>query len=99
MSDALGETALFEAAASGNADIVTSLLLALADPSRRSLNGMVASDMAEYVTIKTLISLFQGWEVEDHARDDALATLSLPLQQSVMACLRNWSGAADAETE
>eukprot|EP00930_Biecheleria_cincta_P094801 TRINITY_DN8632_c0_g1_i7.p1 TRINITY_DN8632_c0_g1~~TRINITY_DN8632_c0_g1_i7.p1 ORF type:complete len:410 (-),score=90.47 TRINITY_DN8632_c0_g1_i7:672-1901(-) len=46
VADAMGETPLFEAAASGNLDIAATLLLHTADPAHRSLHGMAASDLA-----------------------------------------------------
>ncbi|CAE8602905.1 unnamed protein product, partial [Polarella glacialis] len=82
-ADALGETPLFEAAASGNVDITATLLLHSADPGYRSMHGMVAGDLAADSRVKTLLDLFQGKAVGAEAKEAAMAGLKGSLRQQV----------------
>jgi len=76
LADAAGETALFEALAIGSADITACLLMHSANPLQRSLNGMVAADLADNDAAKTLLNIFQGGTVTAEARTVALDALS-----------------------
>ena len=66
--DPSGETVLFEAAASGLAEVVALLLLHGADPRHRSKSGMQPRDLAEEAAVQTLLDLFQGKLAEEGAR-------------------------------
>jgi ankyrin repeat protein len=97
-ADAVGETALFEAAASGNADMVASLILAKADPSKISLSGLTASELAADPTTKVLLLLFQGAEVEPETELDVMEILSFDVRLAAKEHLhRSRSGNKGAE--
>ena len=58
--DAIGETPLFDAVASGDSDVVAALLLQRADPLVKSLSGQAASEMADEESVLALLHLFEG---------------------------------------
>mmetsp|Transcript_2574 Transcript_2574/g.7677 ORF Transcript_2574/g.7677 Transcript_2574/m.7677 type:complete len:720 (-) Transcript_2574:203-2362(-) len=81
--DPVGETALFEAAASGVESVVAALLVHRADAGHESPSGMLASDLAVNPHVKTLLDLGQGLTVQPFARALALEQLSHPLRQQM----------------
>jgi len=84
IADSMGETALFEAAASGNSDMVAALLLHSANPQQQSTSGMEARDLAANASIMTLLSLFSGTNVSIDEKRSALETLSAPYRRKVV---------------
>lgn len=81
--DAVGETPLFEAAAAAYFDIIAVLLMHRADPSRRSIAGMVSSDLAADRHVRKLIQVFQDEAVDSEAGSAALDPLSQGIRQQV----------------
>lgn len=89
LTDEFGETPLFEAAASGNADVVAALLLNSADPNKRSLAGGRAADFATFPPVKTLLAFFSGSDPSVDEKHLACQSIKHPdLHAAVMARLR-----------
>jgi len=86
-SDFLGETPLFEAAASGSVDMVAALLVARADANLQSKTGQNALEMSENEAMADLIRLFEG-SCPVLMQQTVLSNLSTATRSSVVQHLR-----------
>mmetsp|Transcript_44599 Transcript_44599/g.105749 ORF Transcript_44599/g.105749 Transcript_44599/m.105749 type:complete len:512 (+) Transcript_44599:75-1610(+) len=93
--DAVGETALFEAALLPDAEVAAALLLGKADPQRISLSGTIAENMANPAP-KAVIRAFSGYR---GALTAALAMLKDPIRKFVADRLGEEAPARAATTE
>eukprot|EP00435_Cladocopium_sp_Y103_P041702 s440_g11.t1 len=96
-ADAVGETPVFEAAASGNVSVLATLLLAGADPEHQSLIGSVASDLCSSEACATLLRLCGGEEVTLEEREAVLRALTADLRPSIRSFMQSLSGEEDEE--
>eukprot|EP00434_Breviolum_minutum_P002707 symbB.v1.2.002383.t1/scaffold110.1/size325157/30 len=87
-SDAVGETPVFEAAASGNVSVLATLLLAGADPEHQSLIGSACA---------TLLRLCGGEEVSLDEREAVLRSLTAELRPPIRSFMQSLSGEEDEE--
>merc|ERR1712129_595681 len=74
-ADELGETMLFEAVASGTADVTAALLLCSADPAARSMIGGTAADLASDEASLALLAFFGGEELPPRRKQVVLQAL------------------------
>jgi len=81
--DDLGETPLFEAAVTGDADVVAALLVHRADPSKRSHSGMLPETMSNSGAVRGLLGFFNGQDLGDEAREFVLESLSEVVRPTV----------------
>jgi len=92
--DSVGETPLFDAVASGNADIVAALLLHRADPLVQSpSSGDTAREMAESEAMLALLSVFDG-SADPASTQVALSCLSEPFSGEVAVHLQSCESTA-----
>jgi len=96
-SDAVGETPVFEAAASGNVSVLATLLLAGADPEHQSLIGSVPSDLCSSEACATLLRLCGGEEVTLDEREAVLRSLTAELRPPIRSFMQSLSGEEDEE--
>lgn len=96
-ADAVGETPVFEAAASGNVSVLATLLLAGADPEHQSLIGSVASDLCSSEACATLLRLCGGEEVTSEEREAVLRSLTADLRPPIRSFMQSLSGEEDEE--
>jgi len=100
--DDLGETPLFEAAASENPDLVAALLAHKADPNKVSFTDVVAQSLATDAVSKTLFDMFQHQDVAPASFLAAMSALNEPLRAKVTEQLDNAAGrtaAAEAKKD
>eukprot|EP00930_Biecheleria_cincta_P069418 TRINITY_DN5715_c0_g1_i1.p1 TRINITY_DN5715_c0_g1~~TRINITY_DN5715_c0_g1_i1.p1 ORF type:complete len:310 (+),score=67.20 TRINITY_DN5715_c0_g1_i1:28-930(+) len=90
--DAVGETPLFEAAASGNVSVVATLLLAGADPEHESLIGSVALDLSTSKATTALLRLSCGQEVKHSEREVVLEALEPSLRPPIRSFMQSLTG-------
>ncbi|CAK9069633.1 unnamed protein product [Durusdinium trenchii] len=91
-TDAVGETPVFEAAASGNVSVLATLLLAGADPEHQSLIGSVPADLCSSKACATLLRLCGGEEVSVEEREVVLRTLTANLRPPIRSFMQSLSG-------
>ena len=98
-ADKMGETPLFEAAASGNPDLVAAMLVHFADPNVLS-GGMTprAVTFPEAVAARTLLDLFEPREVDTASKLAALEAVSPSLRSKVLLRLEAMGSAPEAAT-
>lgn len=83
--DLVGDPVLFEAVLSNNPELVAALLVYRADPGISSSGGPTPADIAEDVTITTLLQLFLGHQdVDMQEKHAAMRVLSEDLCHAVM---------------
>lgn len=98
--DAVGETPLFEAAASGNVSVVATLVLAGADPDLQSLMGTSAVGAAANESVRALLKVSCGDEVDADAKRAILGELhDDELRQQVKLFMQSLSGENDEEPD
>eukprot|EP00747_Dinoflagellata_sp_TGD_P051579 gnl/TRDRNA2_/TRDRNA2_147427_c2_seq1.p1 gnl/TRDRNA2_/TRDRNA2_147427_c2~~gnl/TRDRNA2_/TRDRNA2_147427_c2_seq1.p1 ORF type:complete len:570 (+),score=135.08 gnl/TRDRNA2_/TRDRNA2_147427_c2_seq1:10-1719(+) len=97
-TDDVGETPLFEAASTGDVDMVAALLLHGADPNHQSAATMIAADVAADVCTKSLLKLFSGKDCSPAVENKALEGLGDSMRQAVKQHLQA-RGRNGAETE
>jgi len=97
--DAVGETPLFEAAASGNVSVVATLLLAGADPEHESFIGSVASDLSTTKAATTLLRLSSGQEVKHSEREAVLEALEPSLRPPIRSFMQSLTGEESEEDD
>mmetsp|Transcript_87493 Transcript_87493/g.276466 ORF Transcript_87493/g.276466 Transcript_87493/m.276466 type:complete len:353 (-) Transcript_87493:21-1079(-) len=91
-----GETALFEASATGDADMVALLFLHRADPSHTSGANLRAEDIAATEPLKVLLRLFRGHRLTPTAFQSAGMAMDCRIRRRVAAYLWDW-GLEDME--
>ncbi|CAE7183748.1 Ank1 [Symbiodinium necroappetens] len=97
--DAVGETPLFEAAASGDVSVLASLLLAGADPQHQSFIGSLASDLCSSEACATLLRLCSGEEASPAEREEVLQALAPNLRPPIRSFMQSLSGEPDSDDE
>jgi len=97
--DAVGETPLFEAAASGDVSVLASLLLAGADPQHQSFIGSLASDLCSSEACATLLRLCSGEEAAPAEREEVLQALAPNLRPPIRSFMQSLSGEPDSDDE
>ncbi|CAE7262539.1 Ank1 [Symbiodinium natans] len=97
--DAVGETPLFEAAASGDVSVLASLLLAGADPEHQSFIGSLAGDLCSSEACATLLRLCSGEEASPQEREEVLRALAPNLRPPIRSFMQSLSGEPDSADE
>jgi len=87
-TDMLGETPLFEAAASSRKDMVAALVASRADVNRHSLAGGAASDICANRSMQLLLALCRGVRLDGEAETLALQGVSPFLRRALWPELR-----------
>jgi len=82
--DALGETALFEATANGDLEIMAALLVHGADAAIQSYAGASCRTFAEDAPTQTILDLFGEAQVDRDLRDEVLAMLDPEVRHAVL---------------
>mmetsp|Transcript_50112 Transcript_50112/g.116969 ORF Transcript_50112/g.116969 Transcript_50112/m.116969 type:complete len:304 (-) Transcript_50112:111-1022(-) len=97
--DAVGETPVFEAAASGDVSVLATLLLAGADPQHESYIGSMACDLASSEASATLLRMCSGEEASHEQRDAVLRALAPQLRPPIRSFMQSLSGEPESDDE